>query len=205
MFLDANTILELATKNGYKPNLDLVAGFVKAVTDKGAAFGLNTPERLAMFIGQCMKESGGFTTFKEGGTLSYLKSKSYYPFYGRGPIQVTKTSGCYPTGSQAIFGNNSGVTNPDKFLDPYYGTLLSMHWWQQTNANKVADTGNVNALSKKVMGGDNGTLPQRAKYTNDTIALFKTKQYNVILKGETAPRKYTLWNYLKTLGTFLKK
>jgi putative chitinase len=210
MFIDIVTINELSVKAGYKPNPTLVAGFVKAVTESGEKFGINTPQRLACFIGQCLHESGGFTNFTEGGYLpaskreAFLKSKSYYPLYGRGPIQVTKTSGCYATGTMAIFGDMSGVSNPDKFNDPYYGTMLSMHWWQSTKVNKAADTGNADAVSKKVNYHDNITFSKRANLTADTINLFKTKTYNVTFKGATAPQKHTLWNYLNILSGYIK-
>jgi predicted chitinase len=211
MFIDIATINELCAKAGYKPNPTLVAGFVKAVTESGEKFGINTPQRLACFIGQCLHESGGFTNFTEGGYLpaskreAFLKSKSYYPLYGRGPIQVTKTSGCYTTGSKLIFGDNSGVTNPEKFNDPYYGTLLSMHWWQASKVNAAADSGSTDAVSKKVNYYDNVTFDKRANLTADTVAIFKKKTYNVTFKGSTVPQKHTLWNYLTILSGYINK
>jgi putative chitinase len=211
MFIDASTIIELCRKNGYKPDALLVAGFVKAVSESGEKYGIDTPQRLAMFVGQCLHESGGFMHFGEAGYLpaakrdKALKAMSYYPYYGRGPIQVTKTSGMYRPGSINIFGNESGYTNPDKFNDPYYGTLLSMYWWQASNVNKAADTGNANAVSKKVNYYDTATFSKRNNFTTDTIKLFKTKMYNVTFKGATTPSKQSLWNYLNILGSYLKQ
>jgi putative chitinase len=214
MFIDASTITELCRKNGYKPDATLVAGFVKAVTDCGEKYGINTPQRLACFIGQCLHESGGFMYFGESGYLSAAKrdsarkAKSYYPYYGRGPIQLTgnkkQTTGLnYEFASKAIFGDTRAVNDPDLFNDPYYGTLGSMWWWKANGANKLADTG-ANAVSAVVNPGDTQTFSKRSNYTNDTIKLFKTKMYNVTFKGATTATRQSLWNYLNVLGSYLK-
>lgn len=50
---------------------------------------INTCIRRIHFLAQSYTESAFFTTTIEGGGLKYLKSKKYYPFIGRGLIQLT--------------------------------------------------------------------------------------------------------------------
>jgi len=50
---------------------------------------INTCIRRIHFLAQSYTESAFFTTTIEGGGLKYLKSKKYYPFIGRGIIQLT--------------------------------------------------------------------------------------------------------------------
>jgi hypothetical protein len=52
-------------------------------------YGIDTCIRKIHFLAQSSLESEIFTTAQEKGSISYLKSKSYYPFIGRGIIQIT--------------------------------------------------------------------------------------------------------------------
>lgn len=50
---------------------------------------INTCIRKIYFLAQCYVESKYFTTTQEAGSETYLKSKPYYPFIGRGILQLT--------------------------------------------------------------------------------------------------------------------
>jgi hydroxyethylthiazole kinase len=49
----------------------------------------NTRQRLLHFFAHVIPETGYLTLMKESGGPAYLQAKSYYPYYGRGLIQLT--------------------------------------------------------------------------------------------------------------------
>lgn len=53
----------------------------------------------------------------EYGSESYLKSKPYYPYYGRGDVQLTWKDN-YATQSAKLGYQDAFVKNPDAVLDP---------------------------------------------------------------------------------------
>jgi hypothetical protein len=57
------------------------------------------------------------TPVKEYGSTSYLKSKSYYPWYGRGDVQLTWEDN-YKFQDQKLGLNGALCANPDLALDP---------------------------------------------------------------------------------------
>lgn len=60
--------------------------FNKATRKYGVA---KTRQRLLHFFAHVIPETGYLTLMKEGGGPTYLQSKAYYPYYGRGLIQLT--------------------------------------------------------------------------------------------------------------------
>jgi predicted chitinase len=201
MFLNRETVIAVAARAGYKsPNIANVDAFCKAITDKSELFGINTPERLALFVGQCVHESGGFRNFTEIGG----PKKHYAPFYGRGPIQVT-WKGMYEQASVKLFGDKRLLNNPNLANDPYLGTMLSMYWWEVSKCNAPADKLDIDKVSKIVNSKDVKTFQARKKYTVATIDTFKAAVVEVKYKGEATTRRHTVWDYLKVLSSWRKK
>lgn len=79
----------------------------RAVTDKG---------QIAYILATAFHETGAtMQPIKEYGGLKYLKSKKYWPFYGRGYVQITWEA------NYRDWGKRLGVdmvANPDLALDP---------------------------------------------------------------------------------------
>jgi len=80
---------------------------VSNILDEWERRGLNDMRHLAYMLATVLHETGkAMQPIREGGGDSYLKSKSYYPFYGRGLVQCTWDY------NFAKFG----CTNPDDML-----------------------------------------------------------------------------------------
>jgi putative chitinase len=173
-----------------------------------SAFKIDTPIRLANFLGQCHHESGGFKVVEENLKYSakrllevfpkYFTSDSAkkvgfnpqmianivysnrmgngneasgdgYKFRGRGYIQLTGRLN-YEKLQTVINGHNI-VLFPDIVASAY--PLYSAGWFWSTNGlNKIADTGDIVRLTKRINGGTNGLEDRR----------LMTDKYAILLK-----------------------
>lgn len=165
--------------------------FVNVFNSNAAAFKINTPERVLMFIVQLAHESDGFKTTKE-----YASGKAYegrkdlgntfkgdgVKFKGRGFIQTTGRAN-YKDTSKGLFGDDRLVINPKLLENPINATLSAMYFWTKKGLNEIADKpnewkvktkiGNLNKfqyITYRINGGQNG-LPSRLAY------LSKAKKY----------------------------
>ncbi|WP_239689765.1 hypothetical protein [Rodentibacter caecimuris] len=63
--------------------------FTKELNITMKKYDINTCLRKIHFLAQCYHESAHFSTSQELGSSGYLKGKPYYPYIGRGVIQLT--------------------------------------------------------------------------------------------------------------------
>ncbi|WGE59978.1 glycoside hydrolase family 19 [Actinobacillus equuli] len=63
--------------------------FTKELNLAMQKYEINTCIRKIHFLAQCYLESAHFSTSQENGSLEYLSRKPYYPYIGRGLIQLT--------------------------------------------------------------------------------------------------------------------
>lgn len=63
------------------------------------------------------------------------------------------------------------VTNPDLLLEPGYAILSACVFWQANKLGPIADTGNVEVLTKAINGGTNGLEKRKTLYLRAIIAL----------------------------------
>ena len=143
--------------------------FNKATRKYGIA---GTRQRLVHFFAHVIPETGFLTLVKEGGGQQYLQSKTYFPYYGRGLIQLThaETYGDYgafrgfprtlTTGPYHLLG-----WDPDQYIcrsnDDYNAVNCadSAAWFvvDKPNLMKKMDNGieqdDAVAASKAVNGG----------------------------------------------------
>jgi len=68
------------------------------------------------------------TPMKEFGGASYLKSKTYYPYYGRGFVQLTWKSNYDKAGKRLGIDL---LKNPDLALDPVYAANIMVYGMKQ--------------------------------------------------------------------------
>jgi putative chitinase len=138
---------------------------------------INTPLRQAHFLAQLGQESDSFATAEE-----YASGQEYegrrdlgntHPgdgkrFKGRGLIQLTGRSN-YAAYGTAIARNLTSGTPSVVATDHSLAVDVSTWFWQTHNLNHLADSDNVNAVTRVVNGGLNGihnrvNYLQRAKF-----------------------------------------
>jgi len=174
-------LLEIIGKTTSMPNVkSLVAG----LESFGEESGLNSPHRLAMFLGQVLHESQYLRYDKEiwGPTRAQKRYDTRtdlgntaavdgdgYRYRGRGPIQITGKYNYarYTMWARQNIGNHSPnfVNNPDLInTDPWEG-LVPIWYWHTHNLNRFADKGDIRKLTRAINGGYNG-LADRQRWTD---------------------------------------
>lgn len=79
-----------SAKNCNIPNSETTyENFTKELNIAMKKYDIDTCLRKIHFLAQCYHESAHFSTSQELGSLEYLRGKSYYPYIGRGLIQLT--------------------------------------------------------------------------------------------------------------------
>lgn len=140
-------------------------------------WGINTPQRQAMFIAQVMHESGEFRYLEELGNDAYLSKYDTGPlakrlgntpeadgdgqlYKGRGLIQITGRAN-YLVCGQAL--KLPLLKNPKLLEDPRHAVDSACWFWFKKNLNKFADNGDIRECTRLINGGFNG-LDDRIQY-----------------------------------------
>ena len=125
---------------------------------------------IASFIAQTGHESLSFSVTKEMGSDSYLSKYDTgrlaerlgntpqadgdgQLYAGRGLIQVTGKSN-YKACSQALFGDDRLLQQPDLLEQPKYAALSAAWFWKKNNLNSLSN--DIMAQTKRINGGLNG-------------------------------------------------
>lgn len=82
-------------------------------------------------------------------------------FIGRGLIQLTGRYN-YTQASEAV--GEDYVESPESLEYPKDASLVSGWYWQSHGLNEVADTGNVEEMTRLINGGNNGLEQRQALY-----------------------------------------
>ncbi len=129
--------------------------------------GITTRWRIAHFLAQLGHESGGLMYWKELGNAAYLKAKPYYPYTGRGPIQLTWKAN-YEAAGKAL--GLDLVNNPVLAESPSVGFRTAAWFWRSRNLNYYADQRleGFNEITRRINGGylgyeDRRTYLERAR------------------------------------------
>lgn len=166
-------MLKYIAPNG---NPKILEGWATYLDELLPKYEVNTYLRVCHFLGQCAQETDGFKVYEE-----YASGKAYegrkdlgntqkgdgVKYKGRGGIMLTGRS------NYRQIGNNLGIDlekYPEKALEPKIAILASLEYWKTRGINKVADKDDINAVTKKVNGGDNGIF-DRVAYTNKAKAV----------------------------------
>ena len=149
----------------------------------------NAKQRLVHFFSHVIPETGFLTLMKEGDNAAgtYLSSKQYYPYYGRGLIQLTWADG------YKVYGDFRGFPH-----DSTTGTYHKLKWNPDTqialnnttyNAINCADSAccfviNTSGMLKAI---DNGIAQPDAikvsKFVNGHVAIEKLNGLEVRLQS----------------------
>lgn len=131
-------------------------------------FEINTPLRVAHFLGQVLHESGGFNYTGEiwGDTPAQLKYDTRVDlgntpeadgdgkrYKGRGRIQITGRKN-YLEASK-FFGIDF-IKEPELMEKEPWCMLVSGWFWKVNKLNAWADQDNITVITKKINGGLNG-------------------------------------------------
>jgi hypothetical protein len=111
------------------------------------------PSKLGMLATVAVETANKFQPIREMGGASYLATKKYWPYYGRGFIQTTWLEN-YQAGGKAL--GIDLVGNPDHALDPSVSASLSAMFWREHKCHVAADAGDWVKVRKLVNGGTNG-------------------------------------------------
>jgi predicted chitinase len=134
-------------------------------------FDITSEMRSRMWLAQAGHESGSLVYFEEIASGAAYEGRkdlgNIYPgdgtkYKGRGPIQIT---GRYNyTEAQKAMGIPL-VDQPQLAADPFGAAFrISSWWWYANGLNKISDTGDVVAATKKINGGTNGLSDRQKRY-----------------------------------------
>jgi putative chitinase len=84
-----------------------------------------------------------------------------WKYRGRGLIQLTGKDNYTAFSLQA---NNEAIIKPDLVAQPELAAESAGWFWMINGLNKLADTGDVKAVTRRINGGFNGLADREAKY-----------------------------------------
>ena len=139
-------------------------------------------KRIAMWCSQIGHESGGLRWMEEIADGSQYEGRTDLGntqigdgkrYKGRGPIQVTGRSN-YTTLSKWAYAQGFVpsptffVDNPSQLATDTYGFLGVVWYWTvaRPNINSMADSGNLEGVTRAINGGLNGFADRQQRYNN---------------------------------------
>jgi putative chitinase len=172
--VDADTLWAIVPKVGGARGVRqqaIIEGIGPLIPAELEAYQVNTPFRVANFLGQCAEESDAFCTLEEyasgsayQGRVDLGNTKPGYgvKYKGRGLIEVTGFVNYERIGGEL---NLDLVDNPTILSTDYKAALDSaLIYWRDHGLNTLADRDDERGITKAVNGGLNG-LATRLQYT----------------------------------------
>lgn len=135
-----------------------VTKFLPYLNELLPKYGIDTPQRIAAFIGTIQVESGSLRYVEEIASGAAYEGRSDLGntqpgdgvrFKGRGLIQLTGRA------NYTAFGNHVGVDftkNPELVETPRYAVQASTWFWNRRGLNADADRGDMDTVTRKVRG-----------------------------------------------------
>jgi putative chitinase len=130
---------------------------------------LDTPMRLAHFMGQCAHESAGFVYMEEIASGSAYEGRADLGnaipgdgkrYKGRGPIQLTGRA------NYRKYGRDIGIDleqHPEIAAVPSIGMLTASKYWHDRGLNELADADDLPTITRRINGGTNGLTDRMAR------------------------------------------
>jgi putative chitinase len=144
-------------------------------------YGIDTPERKAMFLSQIGHESGSLKFVEEiwGPTAA---QKSYegrvnlgntvagdgYRYRGRGLVQTTGRFNYQKTGD--ALGLDL-ISYPELLQEPTHASRSAAWYWQSHGLNRFADAGDNVGCTRRINGGVNGLDERNKRFAAAKLAL----------------------------------
>lgn len=147
-------------------------------------YGINTSKRIAAFLAQIGHESGRLKYTSEiwGPTATQRRYEgrkdlgNIYPgdgsrFRGHGLVQVTGRAN-HRRVTQRLRARFPSLPIPDfeaeptKLTLPRWAALSAADYWDMIDGNKLADTDQFTALTKRINGGTNGLADRKALWAS---------------------------------------
>ena len=160
------------TKMGVRA--DRAQAFAPALTESMREFHIDTPMRKSAFLAQILHESGMLKYTRElwGPTPAQSRYEGRqdlgnthigdgFRFRGRGLIQTTGRDNYAATGR--ALGLDL-IRYPEALEAPLLAARSAAWWWQAHKLNELADTGDIERISRRVNGGTNGMHERTALY-----------------------------------------
>jgi putative chitinase len=161
--------------------------FASALSLSMDRYQINTRLRMAAFIAQVGHESGQFRYVRELGGDQYLskydtgtlaKRLGNTPeadgdgqkYRGRGLIQITGRDN-YLACSKALFGDDRLLRTPELIEQAEWACKSAAWFWNSRNLNAPADTGDFEAITRRINGGLNGLAERLAFYERAKVVL----------------------------------
>ena len=94
------------------------------------------------------------------GRLGNTSEEEAAKYLGRGLIQLTGKENYEHCGSSI---GVDLIGNPDRLLDPEYATLSAGWFWNKKGLNSLADSGDIETMTKRINGGLIGLDDRKAK------------------------------------------
>jgi putative chitinase len=153
-------------------NHGLITRYVDALSAKMAAYGINTPLRIAHFLAQVGHESGELRYCEEIASgeayenrkdLGNTEQGDGRRFKGRGIIQLTGRA------NYVSYGKSRGIdytTDEGAKLvasDPETAIDVACWFWATHKLNDIADNDDVITITKRINGGLNGLDDRKTK------------------------------------------
>ena len=141
------------------------AGYLPPLVDALAEWRIDTPVRIAAFLGQVAHESGEFRYWEELAIGSQYEGRKDLGntspgdgvrYKGRGPIQLTGRDNYSACGSDLALDL---IAHPEQVATPVVGFRSSGWFWARHGLNQVADTdtqASYDIITRRINGGTNG-------------------------------------------------
>ena len=130
-----------------------LAGDAEALAPAMRDGGIDTPRRVQMFLANIIQETAALKTLAEYDSLdgTYLRSKPYYPYYGRGYIQLTWRDN-YRAAGKALgvdLVSDPSLLEEDKDL----AARAAVWYWNSRGCSDYADRGDFGAVCELINRG----------------------------------------------------
>lgn len=144
---------------------DKAIAYLPHLQTAAARYNINTPARLAAFLGQLAHESGGLHYWEEIASGAAYEGRAdlgnTHPgdgrrYKGRGPIQITGRANYRQAG--AALGIDLEA-HPEQVASIATGCLLAAWFWHDRKLNALADEDTEDAyrrITRRINGGYNG-------------------------------------------------
>ena len=183
---------------------DIIDGVTSYFNAYAAKYGVITDLRICHFLAQAAVESAWFQTLEEYASgneyegrqdLGNTQPGDGVRYKGRGIFQVTGRAN-YDT-----MGKTMGVdliNHPELLLTSQYAVISALEFWKSRDLNRVADTDDVNEVTRRINGGYNGINDRRTALANMKIIM--SGSVDDIGPGDRGDDVTRIQNSLKSRG-----